>query len=104
MTKVLLDGHEAREINWSEICESGFFSGSRVMTTILAQGTWLVDFERHLQRLNLQAEAMLLNSLPRHSVMEFEIGSLLQRLNHPKRARVRVLLFKDKIQQTRSSF
>jgi branched-subunit amino acid aminotransferase/4-amino-4-deoxychorismate lyase len=101
MTIVLLDGHEAREFNWSEISESGFFSGSRVMTTILAQGPCLIDFERHIERLNLQAEAMVLNSLPPHIVMEFEIGSLLQRLNNPKRARVRVLLFKDKMQQTR---
>jgi branched-subunit amino acid aminotransferase/4-amino-4-deoxychorismate lyase len=101
MTIVLLDGQEVREFNWSEISESGFFSGSRVMTTILAEGACLVDFERHLERLNLQAEAMVLNCLPRHIVMEFEIGSLLQRLNNPKRARVRVLLFKDKMQQTR---
>jgi branched-subunit amino acid aminotransferase/4-amino-4-deoxychorismate lyase len=96
MTKVLIDGQESTTLAWELAGESGFFDGSRVMTTLQARGSWLVDFERHMKRLGDHATRLGMNNIPAQELIKFEIDSLIQTLKTPEISRVRVILFRDK--------
>jgi branched-subunit amino acid aminotransferase/4-amino-4-deoxychorismate lyase len=96
MDLLVMDGQEVTALDWALIGEAGFFTGCRVMTTMLARGPWIVDFCRHMARLSEHGESMNLGALPRVETMKFEIDALIKKLKAPELCRIRVLVFKDK--------
>ena len=95
-TKVLIDGQESTALTWDLAGESGFFDGARVMTTLQARKTWLVDFDRHMRRLMEHAARMGMTATPSVELIKFEIDCLIQTLRTTDISRVRVILFRDK--------
>ena len=95
MTKVLIDGQESTSLTWDLAGESGFFDGSRVMTTLQARGSWIVEYERHMTRLADHAARFGMTKIPAAELIKFEIDSLIQTLKTPEISRVRVILFND---------
>lgn len=73
--------------------DRGFRFGWRVMTTMLAVESKLIDFDWHIERLVAHAELMGLAQGIRADVMRFELESLLQ---GSKRAACRIYLTADR--------
>ena len=72
MSLFVIDGQEAQSVDWAIIGDSGFFNGSRVLTTMQSRGPWIVDFARHMDRLATHAQAMNLGQIPRMEKIKFE--------------------------------
>lgn len=72
--------------------DRGFRFGWRVMTTLLAVETKIIDFDWHMERLAAHAETLGLAQGFRSDVIRFELESLLQ---GSKRAACRIYLTAD---------
>jgi len=89
----LIDGHEPKLGDLDSLIDGHFFQATRAMTTMLALGPMLVDFDRHMERLAAHAEELGIKEVPKPNLMRFEIDSLLARLTGSDQARVRIILF-----------
>lgn len=93
----LLDGKSLDVTAWDEISLSSFFTGYRVMTTILALKSHLVEFERHMARLQDHLDRFNFGPMPKLEIIRFEIGSLLDQANSPEISRVKLIFFTDEL-------
>jgi branched-subunit amino acid aminotransferase/4-amino-4-deoxychorismate lyase len=92
---LLLNGRDITTQDCLGFLDGNFFQGTRVMTTMLAQGHAVVDFNRHLDRLLSHATELLSCQLPSAELLEFEVQSTLERLAERGGSRVRLMLFQD---------
>ncbi len=99
--KLSLDGRSLESLNWELTGEGGFFTGARVMTTLLRVGQRFVDFDRHIDRLSADAEIMGIGPCPAQEVWKFDAQALVDAQPKSERYRVRLILFKDAFGVTR---
>lgn len=92
---LLVNGSSPQMSHIKELIDGSFYHGRRVMTTMLAKKTRVVDFKRHMERLFEHAREISLESLPSAELISFEIESALETMSEPQFSRIRVILFPD---------
>ncbi len=93
--KLLLDGQNVDSLSWELSGEGGFFHGCRAMTTMQVIGRRMIDFERHMERLTADSEALGIEGAPRNDLWKFDIEALVHEYPQSERFRTRLMLFKD---------
>jgi branched-subunit amino acid aminotransferase/4-amino-4-deoxychorismate lyase len=94
--RIWLDGIECTMLDGELTAGRGdLFAGVRVMTTMLAIGQSVVDFDRHLDRLMTHQERMGFTDNLRIDVLRFDIEKSLVNHSSNEWSRLRLILFLD---------